>query len=465
MPTSLRSRLAVLFAAGSALLLVVLVAALYLVLDHELLVAVDNGLQSRSGDLAAVVTEESNAPGDEGVGLPNQDPFAQLLATDGRVVDQAPSVDSPVAVLDADQLASVHGTTWIDADVPMFGGETRLLARPVEVQGTQMVLVVGSSLDSYMRARQRLAVVLLVASPVLIGLLAGSGWVLAGAALRPVRRMTDEAAEVPVDDLSRRLAVPGSRDEIEHLARTINALLDRVEQSVAHERRFIDDASHELRTPISILRGELELALARPDDRGEVVASLQSALDEAVRLGRLANDLLVLARARAGELALHPSLVDLREVTERVVGQIGGDVPVTIEGKGLAWADADRVRQIVVNLLSNANRYAQGAVLVRLGRPGAGREVVELTVADDGPGFAQSMLPVSFERFARADPARGRDTGGTGLGLSIVATLVRAQGASLDARNGPPLGGAVVTIEFPAAPESAEVAPDGVRVG
>ena len=120
--------------------------------------------------------------------------------------------------------------------------------------------------------------------------------------------MTEEADEIAVNELGRRLPVPESNDEIEHLARTINAMLGRIERAVANERMFIDDASHELRTPISILRGELELALARPDDVGEVTASLHSALDEAIRLGRLAEDLLALARVRSGELQLRPDV-------------------------------------------------------------------------------------------------------------------------------------------------------------
>ncbi len=228
-----------------------------------------------------------------------------------------------------------------------------------------MVLVVGSPIGDYYRARERLELVLIVAGPLLIGLLAGSGWLLAGAALRPVRRLTGEADEISVNELGRRLPVPESNDEIEHLARTINAMLDRIERAVANERMFIDDASHELRTPISILRGELELALARPDDVGEVTASLHSALDETVRLGRLAEDLLALARVRSGELRLRLEAVDLRAEAERVGRSLdGAGAAIEVAGSGHAWADPDRVDQVLVNLLVNARRHAASRVEV-----------------------------------------------------------------------------------------------------
>ncbi len=451
MPRSLRSRLAVLFTLASAGLIVVLGAGLYIVLDRALLDAIDQGLRIRSGDLAVVAEDDQGE-------LPDTDPFAQVIAADGSVVDEAPSGTGEAAVLTPQQVAAVKGESWLEADVRVLGGRSRLLARPVNVGATPAVLVVGSSLDSYDRARERLALVLLVTSPVVIGALAGAGWLLAGAALRPVRRITQQADEITVNDLDQRLPTGGATDEIGDLARTLNSMLDRIESSVAHERRFIDDASHELRTPISILRGELELALARPGDEAEVVAGLRSALDEAVRLGRLAEDLLTLARARAGELGTRPALVDLSSAAERVAGMVARHQRVSVEGSAVVWADPDRIDQMLLNLLSNAVRYAEAQVRVTV-TAGDDERGPSLTVADDGPGFAPSMLPVTFERFARADSARSRETGGTGLGLAITAALARAQGATVEAGNGPPLGGAVVRIDFARAPADQLVRP------
>ena len=439
LPSSLRSRLALLFALGSALLLFVFTFALYHVLDHQLLAAVDRGLHSRAVDLALVAREDNGQ-------LPDRDPFAQVLTSQGKVEDQAPSTSAAIPVLSRAQIDSLTGSTFYRAQVRELGGTSRLLATPIQVGRTRMVLVVGSSIDGYIHARQRLELVLIVASPLLVGLLAGSGWLLAGAALRPVRRLTSEADEIAVTELGRRLPVPNSNDEIEHLARTINAMLDRIERAVANERMFIDDASHELRTPISILRGELELALARPTDQDEVTASLRSALDEAIRLGRLAEDLLALARVRAGEIDLPTTAVDLGGAADRVAQSLGpGGPTIAVAGAGWALADADRVDQILLNLLVNARRHAVAQVQVKISANG---RVVELSVEDDGPGFPASMLPLQFERFVRPDPARGRDTGGTGLGLAIVAALARAQGASVEAGNGSRLGGAFVRVGF-----------------
>jgi signal transduction histidine kinase len=455
LPTSLRSRLAVLFAFGSAVMMVVLVVGLYVVLDRALLGSVDRGLRTRADDLAQVATDED---GD----VPDRDPFVQVVSLDGVVTSPATGPAHDASVLTAEQLAHIGSGQLLQVDVESLGGASRVLARPITVRDEPRVLVVWSSLDSYEHTREKLALVLLVASPLMIAVLAGSGWVLAGAALRPVKRMTEETEEISVNELDRRLAVPDGHDEIAHLAATINALLQRVEQSVRHERRFVDDASHELRTPISILRGELELALARPGDHDEVVAALESALDETLRLGRLADDLLVLARSRTGELALHPRSVDLGAAAARVGRLLGEGVPVDVVGAAQAWADPDRVEQILLNLVTNAKRYASARVVVTVREVDSG---AELTVADDGPGFPASIMPVTFERFVRPDSARGRVTGGTGLGLSIAATLARSQSATIEAGNESPLGGAWVRLVFPTdqpATDTAEVRPDAV---
>jgi signal transduction histidine kinase len=276
---------------------------------------------------------------------------------------------------------------------------------------------------------------------------------LAGAALRPVDRMAAEADEISVGRLDRRLDVPGGNDEIAHLSRTLNAMLDRIERSVEHERRFLDDASHELRTPLTILRGELELALARPDDREELVAALRSSLEEAERLSRLSDDLLVLARARTGEARARDSSFDVLEEARRVCDLFGhDDIAVSCDGQPVTiTGDRDRIDQVLINLIDNAQRFARGRVTVSVGAVSGGAEV---TVADDGPGFDPAILPVTFERFTRADPARTRDTGGTGLGLAIVAELVRSRGGEVDAANGPPLGGACVRVRLPGVPVS-----------
>src|SRR5207302_73736 len=232
---------------------------------------------------------------------------------------------------------------------------------------------VGASTDAVFRGRERLALILAILSPLLGALLSAGGWLLAGAALRPVRRMSQEADAISLAQAGRRLPHPEGEDEIAQLGRTLNAMLDRIEAAFARERMFLDDASHELRTPIAVLRAELEVALLESGDREALERSLRSALEEAERLARLAEDL---------------------------------RVRVASDGDG-----------------------------------------VLIVVADDGPGFPDTLLPVVFDRFTRAEAARSHEAGaGAGLGLAIVAAIVRAHGGTISAANGPPLGGAAVVV-------------------
>src|SRR5207249_3253235 len=204
-------------------------------------------------------------------------------------------------------------------------------------------------------------------------------------------------------ETGRRLPQPPGDDEIAHLGRTLNAMLDRLEASFARERAFVDDASHELRPPISILRAEMELALMSPDDHTEIVKSLRSALEEIGRLSRLTDDLLALARAGAGTLALRREPVNVRAVAEEVAGRISLEPgpPVDVSGSSSTTeADPFRLEQAVTNLVANGRRYASSRVSVEVAEDGDG---VTITVADDGPGFTPGFLPAAFDRFSRDD--------------------------------------------------------------
>ena len=444
-PTSLRSRLAVLFALGSGTLLLISGAFLYVNLNRQLHGAIEEGLRARADDISADIEAGVRK-------VPKEEAFAELLTPDGTVIDASAAVDQRrLALTPLDLLAAKQRDVVVDRNrVPGLGHRGRLLARTERSPGgTDTIVVVGASLDAVTRAQQRLGIVLAVASPLLIGALAGGGWILTAAALRPVGAMSTEAEAITLSQVGRRLPQPPGDDEIAHLGRTLNAMLDRIEGSIAHERSFLDDASHELRTPISILRAELELALGQPGDAEELQQSLRSALEETERLVRLTDDLLVLARVDSEHLPLRAQPVELRGAAERVVerlGDAGANIDVT-GSRVVVQADPLWIDQIVTNLLVNASRFARSRVRLEVNAPRHGR--TEVVVADDGPGFPPDALPTVFDRFSRAGRARQREGGGAGLGLAIVAALVRAHGGSLEATNGPPLGGARVAFSLP----------------
>jgi len=452
-----RTRLVAVFSVGSSILLVLTGALLYVGFNNQLNNAIEQALRDRAADIELDLREgiQQIRPGE---------PFVVLMEANGQVIDSTVTGVRRTPVLTARDLARAQEKEIVveRRRVTGLGDRGKLLARPERLlDGRRIVLVVGESLDTVSRASQRLGILLAVASPVLIGIVAGCGWVLVGAALRPVRRMTAEAEAISLRESGQRLAEPPGDDEIALLGHTLNAMLDRIEASLAHERAFVDDASHELRTPLSILRGELELASTAPDDRAGMTRALVSALQETDRLSRLTDDLLVLARADRGHLEPRLTPVELLESARRPAERrpdttIG--VAVTVTGEAVTVsADPALLERVLGNLIDNACRHAAGRVEVSVGADGGSGRLV---VADDGPGFPPEFLPVAFDRFTRADAVRGRDEGGSGLGLAIVASLVRGQGGRVRLGNGEPLGGGRVEVWLPLA---ATAEPAGAR--
>jgi signal transduction histidine kinase len=437
---SLRTRLAAIAGAGAMIVLGVGALLLYRNLSNELSHAITDELTIRVSDLSASLEDGSVTPSS---GLL----IAQAVDASGNVL----SPSGAQRVLSADELARAsRGQIIVDREVPGVGEHARLLARPIGATSAGPVIGVAAvSTAPLEHARNRLTIVLVVAGPALAAAIAGAAWLLAGAALRPVRRMTGEAATISMAEAGRRLAQPPGDDEIAALGRTLNAMLARIETTVAHERAFVDDAAHELRTPIAVLRGELELAAQDPGDRTAVEHGLASALEETDRLTRLTQDLLMLARADAGQLVPGQDPVELLGATRAALRGLPHRDEVSVEVVGepaIVLAEPEWIRHIVTNLVVNADRYARTRIVVSVAPVGAqGR----LLVADDGSGFPPELLPRVFERFARADGARGRSGGGAGLGLAIIASLTHALGGSVSAANGPPLGGACVEIELP----------------
>ena len=413
----IRLRLTLPFALAVAVVLAAMGAFIYLRVGGELLSSVD-------ANLSAQVTEiKANAEAARALVDPDATDgptVAQLLTRSGAVLMSQPASLPPLPHARRLQTAHVRG----------LDGEWRFLAVPQTVAGTQRIVVVGRSLHAREETLHRLGREFLIAAPVALLLAVLAGYGLAAAALRPVEAMRRRAAAVTADEPGRRLPVPAARDEIQALAVTLNDMLARLEASFEHERRFLSDASHELRTPLALLRAELELALSRPRTRAELEAAVTSAAEETERLTRLAEDLLLIARADQGQLPIRAERVQVSDLLDRVrtrfaahAAGLGRDVDVEGDGDAAIVADRMRVEQALGNLVSNAFEHGDGTVTLRA-RTVDGR--VELHVIDRGPGLPDGFEARAFDRFSRADQARGG--GGAGLGLAIVELIARAHG-------------------------------------
>ncbi|WP_245682088.1 sensor histidine kinase [Actinomadura kijaniata] len=305
--------------------------------------------------------------------------------------------------------------------------------------GTDVTVHAGVPLDTRREAVGTVREAMLVGLPVLLAVVAAVTWLVTRRALRPVEAIRGELAEITAaGDLARRVPVPRSRDEVARLAATTNATLAALERSVARQRDFVADASHELRSPIASLRAELEVAQAHPE-----LLDVDGLADEVVRLQGLAADLLLLARLDAGDRPA-PERVALADL---VRGAARPGVAMAVEAEPVVLGSRTRLERVVNNLLDNAVRHARSAVRLELTSAG---DTAVLRVVDDGSGVAPADRERIFERFVRLDEARSRDAGGAGLGLAIVRDLVEAHGGTVAAREAPG-GGAAMEVRLPLA--------------
>ncbi|WP_051731954.1 sensor histidine kinase [Kitasatospora phosalacinea] len=307
----------------------------------------------------------------------------------------------------------------------------RVVSMSVTGQDGQLVIYGSASLGPVDAAGRTAAAALAVALPLLVALVALVTWRVTGRALRPVEAIRSEVAEITGHDLHRRVPVPHTGDEVSRLAVTVNSTLDRLEDAGQRQRRFIADASHELRSPIAVLRTQLEVALAHPDPElwPELLAD---ALQDTVRLQDLAADLLLLARLDAAD-PVATELLDLDVLFADVLDARTADrVPVRAELAYGARVLGNRtwLTRLLTNLVDNAQRYADSRVEVQLAVVEG--EVV-LEVRDDGPGIPEPDRERVFERFTRLDDARSRELGGAGLGLAIARDLAEHHGGTLAA--------------------------------
>ncbi|MGA2404378.1 MAG: heavy metal sensor histidine kinase [Syntrophobacteraceae bacterium] len=323
----------------------------------------------------------------------------------------------------------------------------RLLTMPV-IESSRVInmIQVGMSLESVDETRLRFLLIMAGVLPLGLLLAASGGWLLAHRALKPVDRMTAAARRIGAEHLSQRVDETGTGDELDNLAKTLNQMLTRLDAAFGQVRRFSADASHELQTPLTILKGELEVALRSARTQEEYRATLESALEEVDRIAHLVEGLLILARAEAGVLKMDRQEVDLAQVLEEVYLrlkpladshgielQLGSTEPLRIQG------DRERLQRMTSNLVDNAIKYtgAEGRVTLELARE---NKWASILVSDTGIGIPIEEREHIFQAFYRTSQARSLAYRGTGLGLSIARSIAAAHGGTIQMESTPGQG-------------------------
>lgn len=450
--------------ATSAVLMILGGYLFVVALRHSLVGSIDSGLKRRA-DFVALGLLHSHQLHDSSFSFSRQPPVTnkrqflpeqrsplQLITPSSKVIYL--SGENSQVLSGAEETRARHATIYLDKTLPGASSVYRILATPIKGM-PNWIVVVGGSLATTEEAISKVRDAL-IAVGIAVVLLAGIGaWLLSGAALAPVERMRRQAASISENDTGARLSIPSTKDELAALGKTFDDLLLRLQSALEHQRNFVADAGHELRTPVAILRAELELASRPGRSRDELITAIERSTEEAERIARLAEDLLILATADDKGLNLHRQQIYLDELltdtatankarAEKHRLQILAHAPARLT----VQADRLRLRQCLDNLIDNALRVAPSGSTVRIEAADLGSGEIVIEVSDEGPGFPPEFLPHAFERFRRADPSRNRPSGGAGLGLAIVAAIAAAHGGRAEASNLPG-NGAKVSIHLP----------------
>ncbi len=372
--------------------------------------------------------------------------FVQVIASDGTVVASTANLSGPTPAI---QLQP--GTSTRVEEMPFEDGPFIVVAVEVPTDEGPRIVVVGRTLEPVSDTTSVVIAPILVGVPLLLLVVAAVTWTVVGRALAPVDSIRNEVQEISSARLDRRVPVPASKDEIARLAITMNDMLDRLEQEQDRQRRFVSDASHELRSPIAAIRQHVEVTLAHPEltDDAELADVV---LAEDLRLQSLVENLLLLTRMDEGTLTLRRAPVDLDDIVLDEASRLRASASEPrVDTRRVAAerviGDEEHLRRLVRNLMDNAQRHARSTVTVSLDRSGAD---AYLTVDDDGAGVPGPDRRRIFERFTRLDEARDRDSGGSGLGLSIVLEIAQAHDGTVVVSDAP-TGGARFEVRLPLA--------------
>ncbi|GAA3764343.1 HAMP domain-containing sensor histidine kinase [Micromonospora maritima] len=434
------------FALGGALLLGALGWTLQRSVDEEAL---------RTADAVALLTAEDALPDP----LPVAGGQLRVQVVDGQSRIRAASIDADrlVPMLGPDELRpGQRQRLVVDGRRVGMSGPVRVVTVPAGTPQEPRTVLVAKSLSDVRHSLHVVRNLLLVGFPLLVAGLAVVAWRVVGATLRPVEELRSGAAEITGRAGAERLPVPAGQDEIHRLAVTLNDMLDRLAASRDRQRAFVADAAHELRSPLTNMRTELEVA-RRLGDGTDWPAVADDLLADTERLGRLVDDLLLLARLDEQDARPSPvGPVELGGLLRGVAARYPCPPVRLVVPDGAWWVEGDpgELRRVLVNLVDNATRHAHAAVELAVTGPDGAYHLV--TVTDDGPGVPAADRERVFARFTRLDDARARDAGGAGLGLAIVRELVRRAGGTVelaDATPGAAAPGLRATVRLPALAE------------
>lgn len=461
---SLRVRLTLWYGTALAVVLVVFGLILYGVLARVLKEQIDRSLEETAAVARRSLEEHRFGPfllfedlSQDFPELATLDKFFQIFGPTGQITIQSPNIQSreiPLSPVALD--AALAGRTTFES--AKFYGEPsiRVISVPI-MHGDRLVNIirVGTSLQPLDETLHRLLIILLVTMPLALMASIGGGWFLAGRALRPVGAITQAAQRIADGDLTQRLMVPKTSDEIGRLATMFNAMIGKLEASFKQVRQFTSDASHELRTPLTVLKGEAELALRRPRSVDDYRSVLESGLEEIDRMSRIVDELLFLSRADLGEVKMECQPVQLDLLLEDLKRQaevLGHERDIKIITKSIEPAtvmgDDMRLRELLLNLLDNAIKYSHAGTQVELSLI-RHEQTVRIIISDQGIGMSIEEQTRVFNRFYRTDAARAHTKKGTGLGLAICKWIVEAHHGSIQVQSEPTKGSSF-TVLLPA---------------
>jgi signal transduction histidine kinase len=385
----------------------------------------------------------------------------QVVDEHNRVLDGSVGADRLTALLHPDEIASAVGGSAITVPGSRAGlsGPLRVVAERAGTAAEPRVVIAAVPVSDIANGTAALRTALLNAFPLLLVVLAAIAWFVIGWTLRPVEELRAAAERIGGTGRDERLPVPASQDEIRSLAETLNTMLSRLAAARARQRDFVADAAHELRSPLASIRTQLEVSHHLGGDGALATDQITDLLTDVLRLSRIVEDLLLLARADAdGGRPPRPRTIEVRALLGDVANgfssersRIAADSFPTVrvaDGEPVeVSADPEELRRAVTNLVDNAVRYARTEVVLDARRIG---DHVTVSVTDDGPGIEPADRERVFDRFTRLDQARGRDTGGSGLGLAIVRELVRRGGGTVAFHDADPPWTLRADIELPA---------------